>query len=87
MKTLTAREMLDRHFLEMRAKLIEIAADLDRIDRSDGPADDPRLALLRQAIDTLNQDGDGRAENLQLLFSLPYDPEWRMNFGKEPRTS
>lgn len=85
MKTLTPRETLDRHFLEMRAKLIDVAAGLDRIDRAGGAADDPRLAQLRQAIDALKQDADGRAEKLQLLFSLPYDPDWRGKFEKAPR--
>ena len=80
MKTLTARDTLDRHYLEMRAKLIEVAASLDRIDRG-GAVDDPRLGQLRQAIEVLQQAGDGRAEKLQLLFSLPYDSEWGQTFG------
>lgn len=77
MQSLTAREALDRHFLEMRAKLLEVAACLDRIDRGGGAKEDPRLAQLGQAIQLLQDPTDGRAEKVQLLFSLPYDPEWR----------
>ncbi len=77
MKPLPAREALDRHFLEMRAKLLEVAACLDRIDRGGGAKEDPRLAQLGQAISLLQAPNDGRAEKMQLLFSLPYDPAWR----------
>ena len=36
-------EALDREFLSFRAKLIDLAAALDRIDRSKGtPDEDPR---------------------------------------------
>ena len=70
---------LERYFLDARCKLLEVAAILDRIDRGDNAAQtqrDPRLARIRQALDLLNEQKDGRAERIQKLFSLDYDPSW-----------
>lgn len=76
-----ALRILDEQFLTVRARLIEIAANLDRIDRAAGSegaggllADgDARMQQIRQAIKQLLEPGPGRAERLQLIFSLPYD--------------
>ena len=51
--TQTAIEILDRHFLEIRHRLLDIAAGLDRIDRADDAAQisaDRRYDQLKQAI-------------------------------------
>lgn len=75
---LPAAEMLDREFLEIRARLLLIAASLDRIDRSaGGVADDPRLAAIRRSLEILTGDDDQRAEKIQLLFSREYDSDWK----------
>jgi hypothetical protein len=80
--TLSAREVLDREFLPLRAKLLEIGAMLDRMDRADGSiSDDARLEKIRRGISLLNTNCEDRAEQLQLLFSLPYDPQWKKKFG------
>ena len=76
-------DVLNRDFLETRAKVLEIAASLDRIDRaprvvSEHP--DPRLGQLRQAIEALLEPGPGRAETVQRIFSLEYAPDWRERF-------
>lgn len=77
-----APAVLDREFLEIRAKILEIAASLDRLDRGDGDVQsDARLQLLRQGIDILQEAEGGRAERVQSLFSLAYDPQWRDAFG------
>jgi hypothetical protein len=58
---------------------LEVAATLDRIDRAPGRPHEPpdrRLAQLRQAIEALLEPGPGRAETIQRLFSLDYDPGW-----------
>ena len=71
-----ALRVLDEQFLEIRAKLIEIAANLDRIDRAenaDDLSDDVRMQQIRRAIEQLLESGSGRAEQLQLIFSLPYE--------------
>lgn len=75
MKPLTAQAALDRHYLEARSLLLDLAAILDRIDRG-GNIDDSRLERLNQGLEILRQEGPGRAEKIQHLFSLPYDPKW-----------
>lgn len=85
---LEAAEILEREFLGLRARLLEAAAILDRLDRADGEvASDPRLAKIRQAIAIL--DGEGadadRAERIQLLFSRAYDEGWRRALAPECR--
>jgi hypothetical protein len=76
-----AMEVLDRDFLETRGKILEIAAVLDRIDRApshhhEHQHPDPRLGQLRQALEALCEPGPGRAETIQLIFSLEYDKNW-----------
>ena len=80
LNTRDAAEVLDHDFLEARCKILEIAATLDRIDRAparhnDHP--DARLSQLRRALEALNEPGPGRAETIQRIFSLEYDPAWR----------
>lgn len=80
--TLSAAELLDREFLEVRARLLETAAALDRIDRaSNGPLADERLAQIREALVVLQAPVDNRAEQIQHVFSLEYDPHWKENLG------
>jgi hypothetical protein len=77
----TARDIFDLEFLPVRAKLIEVAAALDRIDRSSGSlANDPRRTQVQAAIQVLLRPDDDRAEQLQLIFSRPYEHDWRKNF-------
>lgn len=74
-----AQQVLDRDFLEIRAKILELAAALDRLDRAPGrPGINPdrRLAEVRQALETLQVPEPGRAETVQRIFSREYDPEW-----------
>lgn len=71
---LTYREIVDAYFLEHRAKLIDIAAFLDRLERAaDGPAakDDFRVAALRDALTLL---GDGEGERAKRVLDLLSDP-------------
>ena len=79
----TASAVLDREFLEIRAKLLEVAASLDRLERAAGSVEgDPRLERIRQAIELLaDESGRDRAEAIQLLFSRQYDPNWQQVFG------
>lgn len=80
---LDAPEVLEREFLPVRAKILEIAAALDRLDRADGSVDDdPRLAKIYEALGVLGQrDRTDRAEQVQLIFSLDYDRDWRRNYA------
>ena len=76
--TATASEILNREFLTIRGRLLEAAAALDRIARGKGSAEgDPRLEKLRETAAILGRPGTDRAEQVQLLFSLPYEPAWR----------
>jgi hypothetical protein len=78
--TRDATTVLDRDFLDVRSRILDIAAALDRLDRAPehpGHPPDRRLAQLRQAIEALLVPGPGRAETVQLIFSLEYDPHWR----------
>ena len=82
----TAPEILDQEFLAMRAKLLELAASLDRLDRGDGSvARDPRIGQIRDGIEMLAQDQPDRAEQIQLIFSRVYDDGWQDEFGITPR--
>lgn len=78
----TVREVFDQEFLPVRAKLLEVAASLDRIDRADGSlANDPRRTQVQAAIQVLLRPEDDRAEQLQLIFSRPYDHDWQEKLG------
>jgi hypothetical protein len=80
-ETRTAAAIFDQEFLPIRAKLLEVAAALDRLGRADGtPTNDPRCQKIRDAISTLLQPHNDRAEQLQLIFSRPYDDEWQEKF-------
>ena len=73
-----APEVLNREFLEIRAKLLQVAASLDRLDRGDGSvASDPRFDLLQRGLDILRGDAPDKAEQIQLLFSRDYDFDWQ----------
>ena len=75
---LDAPEVLDCEFLAARAKLIELAAILDRIERADGSvAADPRLDQFRRGLQVLCGEGSDRARQIQMVFSLPYQPDWQ----------
>jgi hypothetical protein len=76
--THSAEKVLDREFLGIRSKLIDLAASLDRIQRAPGSAaDDPRVVKITQAarILALADQTPNRAEQIQLLFSLPYEEQ------------
>jgi hypothetical protein len=74
----TAAQILDREFLTIRGKLLEVAAALDRIDRGHGSVtSDPRLEKIRETLTILAKDAENRAEQMQLIFSLPYEPAWK----------
>jgi len=79
MNPLPSRAALDAYFLEARCKLLDLAAILDRIDRGEGSNEvekDPRLTAIRQALEVLRDESGGRAERIQRIFSLDYDPNW-----------
>jgi hypothetical protein len=77
---LPAGQALDAYFLEARSRLLDLAATLDRIDRgrsADEAVRDPRVQRIRQALEVLLGREAGRAAQVQQVFSLPYDPDWK----------
>ena len=81
-RPLPAPQVLDAEFLQIRAKILELAASLDRLDRGDGEVDDdPRMRLVRGGISILLEEETGRAERMQLLFSQAYEDGWRQRLG------
>ena len=80
MTPMPAAKALDTYFLEARSKLLDLAGILDRIDRGaagTSVAEDPRLVKIRQALEMLAGASGGRAERVQRIFSLEYDPKWQ----------
>ena len=78
----TQAAIMEQEFLPLRAKILELAAGLDRLDRAAGNgASDERRARLEQAIRLLLEAEPTRAEQVQLLFSREYDEAWRKRFG------
>jgi len=76
--SITAAKLLDREYLGIRAKLIDLAASLDRIQRAAGSVSgDPRMDMITQAAQILAGRTPGRTEQIQILFSLPYDENWQ----------
>jgi hypothetical protein len=65
---MTRQQILDLYFLDARHKLIELAAFLDRVERTDGK-DDFRLKAFRAALGELTGNKKQKAKNVLLAFS------------------
>lgn len=66
----TKQQVIDTYFMEHRAKLVDIAAYLDRIDRGQGEdPQDIRSAALLQAIGILTDGESHRARRILALLS------------------
>ena len=86
---MNSNEILDREFLEIRAKILEVAAALDRLDRAPGDvSSDARMKLISDGIELIaaKQTDPVRAEKIQLLFSREYDAKWLETFEITTRT-
>jgi hypothetical protein len=87
--TPTAAEVFQREFVPLRGRIIEMAATLDRIARAAGSVEaDPRFQQVRRGLDILarREPAVDRAERVQMVFSLPYDPHWRGQAGEGRET-
>jgi len=77
-----AKQILDREFLEIRSRILDVASSLDRIQRADSDvANDPRMQKLNEAIEIVLTDDPHRAEKIQMLFSREYDEHWKDQFS------
>ena len=64
------QQLLDLYFLEARSKLIDLAAFLDRLERSSGTPDF-RLNALVKALDELHDANGDRTERVLMSLSDP----------------
>ncbi len=79
--TRSAREVLDQEFLQVRAKILEVASFFDRLSEADASSVDQRqLGLLRGGCKILEDEDGEKAARVQLLFSREYDEGWRNRF-------
>lgn len=81
---MTAKSILDREFLEMRCRLIDLAASMDRVERGSEAgqvAGDLRMRLLQDAVRLLNNGGPDRALRMQMHFSDGFASKWREEFA------
>ncbi len=70
---MSAPELLDRYYLDMRCHLLELASAFDRIERArdaEKAINDQRFKLLVDAFDILKQSGTGRAETFLRKLSV-----------------
>ncbi len=80
-KAVAAPKVLEQSFLEARSKLLDIAAILDRINRgdsSDAVHQDVKIDRIMEALKILEGKTPHKAEQIQKLFSLPYDANWEI---------
>ncbi len=75
---MSRRDLVERYFMEHRAKLVDIAAFLDRVDRAavhdePGESEDFRLAAFRRAIAILQEGSPQRARRVLEFLSDPTD--------------
>ena len=83
----SSKQILDREFLELRSKLLDLAASLDRLDRAEGSvADDDRMKLLAAGMAIIANDSPDRAHQIQHLFSRDFDPQWKQKFNMPTRS-
>jgi hypothetical protein len=81
-KVRSVHEVFEQEFLPIRAKLLEVAASLDRLDRASGSlSSESRKSQIHAAIQALLQEDDDRAEQIQLIFSRPFEDDWREKVG------
>jgi len=66
------KNILDLYFLDARARLIDIAAFMDRVDRAGG-CDDFRYDAFCAALKALDSGKPDRAGEVLLAFSDPTD--------------
>ena len=77
-----ALERLNREFLGIRARLVELAAALDRIERGQGSAaGDPRMEQIGRSLTVLAGSQPDRVAQIQRIFSLAYDPQWKAQYA------
>ena len=80
LKPTPTKALLEQQFLEIRCKILDIAAQLDRLQRGgdlEAIKGDPKWTRIQKGIAILANDQPAKAQSVQELFSLQYDPEWK----------
>ena len=70
---LTQQQLINEYFMEVRAKILDVAAFLDRMDRSvdRNAEDDFRMVAMREALQALCAGIPSRVYDIQMIFSDP----------------
>jgi hypothetical protein len=71
---MSRRQTIDAYFLEHRAKLLDVAAFLDRVDRAfagQSETEDFRMAAFKSALAVLSDPEPQRAKRVLEVFSDP----------------
>lgn len=68
---MTRAQVVDAYFMEHRARLLDVAAFLDRIDRAGPGVDDFRMSAYRSAMTVLV---DGQPQRARRILELLSDP-------------
>lgn len=79
LKPAPTETVLSQQFLEIRCKILDLAAQLDRLERGGNAsslASDPKFALIQKGLQLLTKEQPAKAQAIQELFSIPYDPSW-----------
>ena len=80
----SAQQIVAEDFMIARARIVELAATLDRIERATGDVDDSKnMQLLMQGMHILCDDEVEKAKRVQLLMSRQYDPQWQTQMSIE----
>ena len=83
---MNSSQILEREFLEIRAKILSLAASLDRIDRADGDVShEQNMINIRKGLEIACEKQPNRAERVQLLFSRDYQEHWAREYQLEAR--
>ena len=67
---MTRQQILDLYFMEARAKVIDLAAFMDRVERATGD-EDFRMNAFREALKELDKGNPDRAKRVLLSLSDP----------------
>ncbi len=78
---MTKQQLTDLYFLDARARLIDLAAFLDRIERADGE-EDFRIAAFRKAMLELSKSNREKARQVLLALSDPTETPVEQAPGK-----
>jgi hypothetical protein len=67
---MTRQQTLDLYFMDARCKLIDLAAFIDRVERSDGD-EDFRMTAFRAALADLSKGDTHKAKRVLMTLSDP----------------